>query len=196
MDATIDMSMTDGQFREIAALVQSRFGIQLPAEKRGLVTSRLQRLVRASGLGSFDEYWRRHMRPPSREVLSDLVDRLSTNHTYLWREPEHFEYLAREVLPRVRESERARDLRLWCAAAATGEEPYCIQMVVRETLGAEYDRWTAGLLATDISDGALSRAREGMYSQQARCGTATCGERPGIAGPWWTPSSATCCSAG
>jgi len=157
----IDMQVQPAEFRHIADLLEAQFGIQL-LDKQLLVTNRLLRLVRSSGHDSFHSWYQEKMRRPTEATIGELVDRLSTNHTYFWREPEHFKFFRDVVVPDVAAS-AGRDLRVWCAAAATGEEPYTLALLQRQVLGDDYRSWSAGLLATDISSRALSIARAGRY---------------------------------
>jgi chemotaxis protein methyltransferase CheR len=163
------MEISPDQFRQVSELVQHNFGIHLPESKRAMMSCRLFKVVRETGCNSFGEYFSRHLRQPSQETLSKLANALSTNHTYFNRESSHFWYLRDRVLPGlIRQQDRAgkRDLRVWCAAASTGEEPYTLAMIIRDALGADVDRWKAGLLATDISMQALSTARRGVYPRE------------------------------
>jgi chemotaxis protein methyltransferase CheR len=162
--ATTSLRMDDRQFEHLARLIQCEFGIQLPAHKRGLLAMRLGRLVAEAGCTDFDAFFERHFadRKPSTEMLGRLIDQVSTNHTYFWREPEHLVHLRDEVLPQV-VRRGGRDLRLWCAAAATGEEPWTLAMLIGEGVPPD---WQAGLLATDISARALETARSGIYKAE------------------------------
>lgn len=163
------------EFLRLGALVERRFGLKLGPAKKILVENRLRQLLRDKGYGSFQAYWQSELADPSDATLGELADRMTTNFTYFYREPEHFVLLEKEVLPaivgRIEEETRAgrseRDLRVWCAAASTGEEPYTLAILLREWFGKDYARWKAGLLATDISDRALERAREGVYAREA-----------------------------
>ena len=115
----IDMWMTDDQFREIAQLVESKTGILLPASKKPLVTARMQNIVRRSGMHTFQDWFKRYMRIPNARTVSAIVDAMTTNHTYFWREAEHFERLRDEVLPAiVAKRKRRKDIRIWCGAAS------------------------------------------------------------------------------
>jgi chemotaxis protein methyltransferase CheR len=149
--AELDFNLGDVEFTRISQLVQRHFGIQLPPQKRGLVQQRLRRMLPELGCKSFEEFCTKHIGdPPSQEILGRLVDRISTNHTFFWREPQHFEHMRDEVFPQLRVSKaRDRDIRVWCAAAATGEEPWTLAMLLSEAFRG--DGWSAGLLATDIS---------------------------------------------
>ena len=160
--------ITDVQFNHISALIQHHFGIHLTEQKRSLVAGRLQKLVRRGGYSSFDAFYRARLVQPSREILNELINALSTNHTYFYRESSHFTFLSEVVLPELIATQRQRrqlDLRVWCAASATGEEPYTLAMLLREALGDEVMHWHAGLLASDISEHALQHAVRGVYTR-------------------------------
>jgi chemotaxis protein methyltransferase CheR len=95
----------------------------------------------------------------------DLVNMLTTNHTYFMREFEHFDFLKQEVLPWLRQKEQARkDLYTWCGAASTGEEPYMIAMLLQDFFGLEHNQWDTKVLATDVSTEALQQAVRGVYT--------------------------------
>jgi chemotaxis protein methyltransferase CheR len=160
------MPITDVEFRKIRDLVHARFGIFLTDQKRSLVVGRLQKLVRELDLGSFEAYYEHVRRDATGASLAELVNRISTNHTFFFREKEHFDYLLERVLPeicgRLREHGEL-DLRIWCAGCSSGEEAYTLAMLVQEYLGPERGRWQAGLLATDISQKVLRVAMDGRY---------------------------------
>lgn len=160
----------DDEYSRLSLMVERRFGIMLGPQKKLLVENRLQQLLKENGYPSFAAYWQAELADPSGAALGELADRITTNFTYFYREPDHFELLARRVLPELtsriaagRPGGSGRDLRVWCAAASTGEEPYTLAILLREWFGAEYASWQAGLLATDLSDRALAKARAGVY---------------------------------
>ncbi|MBN2802634.1 MAG: protein-glutamate O-methyltransferase CheR [Deltaproteobacteria bacterium] len=160
------MNITDSEFKKISELVYTRYGINLTDKKKSLVVSRLQKLLRTEGFVNFDSYYQHLLSDKTGKGLTELVNRISTNFTYFWREPDHFEHLKNVVLPELAQKLKAKndhDIRLWCAAAATGEEPYMLAMVMRDFLGADAYKWKGGLLATDISDRALQVAQKGIY---------------------------------
>lgn len=160
------MPISDSEFDAMRQLIYKKFGINLSDQKRSLLVGRLQKLLRGSGFASFQEYYAHLTSGGGDGALSDLVDRISTNHTFFNRENDHFEYFLTTALPSVVDRLRAagrRDLRIWCAGCSTGEEAYMLQMLMRECLGNDYPNWDAGLLATDISDRVLGIARQGTY---------------------------------
>src|SRR4029078_12885477 len=101
-----------------------------------IVTNRLQKPPRTLGLCSYDDYCAILQSPEGAEEIEELVDLISTNHTRFFREPNHFSFLARRVLPQLvpRLIAARSPLRLWSAAASSGEEPYTIAIVVAEHL--------------------------------------------------------------
>jgi chemotaxis protein methyltransferase CheR len=98
--------------------------------------------------------------------LSELVDRMSTNHTYFWREPDHFLWLEQQLEDLERRHSADRKIRIWCAASSRGHEPYTLAAVLRMHFGSRYAQWDAGLLATDISREALDFAERGIYEEE------------------------------
>ncbi len=101
--------------------------------------------------------------------LQELIDRMSTNHTFFYREPQHFKFFSEIVLPEMKlmlERQRSNDLRLWCAAASTGEEPYSILMTMMDFFKNDYAKMNAGLLATDVSSRVIQLAQSGLYTQE------------------------------
>ena len=166
--STSMMAISDTEFAGLRDLIHQRFGINLTEQKRSLLVGRLQKLMRTLGFGSFSQYIEYLTRDKSEQGLSELVDLISTNHTYFNREKDHFTYFSETAFPAVVENLRRqnrRDLRVWCAGSSTGEEPYTLMMLMMEHLGNDYQNWDAGLLATDISDRALSAARAGVYAR-------------------------------
>jgi chemotaxis protein methyltransferase CheR len=163
------VKLSDREFAELCSLVYDQFGIVLNEKKRSLVEGRLQSLLRRAGYASYQEYYQAVLRQPDGEGLSDLVNRISTNHTFFNREAGHFRIFVEQVLPeltRAIEAEGKHELRVWCAAASTGQEPYFLAMLMMNYFAARYSAWDAGLLATDISSAALQTATQGVYSAE------------------------------
>jgi chemotaxis protein methyltransferase CheR len=118
------------------------------------------RQMRRLGLNSFDSYLEYIQNDSRGEELAVMVDALTTNKTSFFREPQHFDFLRTQVLPRLQQ----KRLRLWSAACSSGEEPYTIAMLLREEL-PQLDTWDCRILATDISDRVLIKAREAVYEE-------------------------------
>ncbi len=163
------LSMTSKDFERLQKFIHEHFGIFLAEHKRGMLTSRLRNVVEKHRLSSYAEYIEVCLTKPSPTVLEELMNAVSTNHTYFNREPLHYEELKRELpalAARAESRQRRKELRAWCAAASYGHEPYTLAMILADHFGSAYSQWDAGLLATDISDEALERARRGVYPHQ------------------------------
>lgn len=154
--------ITDSDFQHIVAYMQKNYGIDL-SQKRVLVGGRLENYLARNGYNSCAEYMAKVEHNPSGPEATDIVNALTTNHTYFMREFEHMEYLRQVVLPKLKVKEAARkDLRIWSAASSTGEEPYTIAMVLQDFFGLEHG-WDTKILATDISTKVLQHAQQGKY---------------------------------
>jgi chemotaxis protein methyltransferase CheR len=159
-------SISDAEFHSIRDLVYDRFGITLSDQKKTLVVGRLQKKLKEHGLKTFKEYYDMLVADKSGELLTELANQITTNHTFFFREPDHFDFFKSDILPWMVNEHKARkdnDLRIWCAAASSGEEPYTLIITLLEYFGADYKNWNCGLLATDVSEKALEAAVGGVY---------------------------------
>lgn len=158
--------ITDSEFRRIVVYVKRTTGIDL-SEKRILVNGRLQNYLLRNGYSNCDEYMARVEQDSGGKEARNLINALTTNHTYFMREFEHMEFMRSIILPRLKVKEAARkDLRIWSAASSTGEEPYTIAMVLKDFFGLEHAGWDTKVLATDISTKVLSHASAGKYLRE------------------------------
>ena len=163
------MAITDEEFQVIRDLIYEKFGINLTDDKRSLVVGRLQKVIRDRGFSSFSDYHRFLLSEKTADALTELASKISTNHTFFFREKDHFEFFSSQALPEAMARKAAngsRDLRIWCAGCSSGEEPYTLVMLMLDHLGSEYSRWNAGVLATDISAKALTDAKYGVYAEE------------------------------
>jgi len=163
------LTINDAEFHCIRTLVYDRFGINLTDQKRSLVVGRLQKLLKDEGFGSFNDYYECVIRESSGSALDKLVNRISTNYTYFNREHDHFDFFVQEVLPALvagLKKRNSRDLRVWSAGCSSGEEPYMLALLMLEYLGNDYGLWNGGVLATDISDQVLTKAKLGSYGDE------------------------------
>jgi chemotaxis protein methyltransferase CheR len=159
-----DPPFTPADFAAISRTVADVAGIQLREGKEGLVRARLARRLRQLGADSYRDYLERVRADATGRELAHMVDLLTTNKTSFFREPAHFDLLRARVLPEF--AGAAGGLRVWSAGCSTGEEPYTIAMVLRDALGDA--EWRAArVLATDISERVLARARAGEYADEA-----------------------------
>jgi chemotaxis protein methyltransferase CheR len=147
--------LTAVDFDTVKNLARSTCGISLHEEKRALVSSRLEKLVRRHGCHSFAEYIRMVSQRRHGKEFTEFIDTLTTNHSGFWREPEHFQFLRNNIFPT-----HTGRIRIWSSACATGEEPYTIAMCAMEA-GVR----SCGINASDISTAALSCAVRGDYEE-------------------------------
>jgi len=162
------LPLTDIDFRFIADMLYERFGIHLEDQKRILVAGRLNKRVRTLGLASFSEYFKFLRADKSGDELSELINRITTNHSFFFRERDHFDFIGQTVLPELDKKIKANPkypLRIWSAGCAAGEEVHTLAMVLREHFGPAIDSLDIGLIATDISLAALNEAKEGSYPE-------------------------------
>lgn len=157
------LNITSEEFAKLAAYIQANYGIYLKKEKKNLVTSRLQSVLLSKNFASFSEYYQYLLQDRSGQAASELINRITTNHTYFMREPEHFYYFRDQILPELKANCKEQDLRIWCAACSTGEEAYTLAMLIDEFFGTEKQHWDTRLLATDISLKVLQTATAGIY---------------------------------
>lgn len=152
-----EFEFTDADFERIRKLIYDHAGIALSPIKRDMVYSRLVRRLRALGLPSFAHYLRRLEGDDDAE-WETFVNSLTTNLTYFFREPHHFEILARHM----RESKQ-RPYRIWCSAASTGEEAYSLAMTACEVFGSLTP--PVSVIASDIDTNVLNMAKVGVYGR-------------------------------
>jgi chemotaxis protein methyltransferase CheR len=163
--------LTDREYQTIASFVHKASGINLLEGKKELVRARLTKRIRQLQMKNFKAYFQHVMADNTGDELVFLLDALATNLTSFWREPQHFDFMAKTFLPeleaRRRPGNRGPRLRIWSAACSSGEEPYTIAMVTLEA--SRY--FAAGgdfrILATDLSTKVLNIAKRGQYGPES-----------------------------
>ena len=155
-------TLTEAEFQEISAFVKTNCGINLHDGKKELVKARLGKRMRMLGTPSFRDYLEYVIADTSGAEVTAMMDVISTNLTYFFREAKHFNHLQEQILPELRRK-GARRLRIWSAGCSSGEEPYSIAMLLNETL--ELGQYDAKILATDLSTRVLQVANEGVYRE-------------------------------
>jgi len=163
--STLDLS--NDELGLISNLVYTRFGIVLGERKRALIIGRLQKILRTSQFGSFRDYYDYVVNESSGAALLTLIDRISTNHTFFFRENDHFEFFTSVALPEIAErysGSNKKKLKIWVPGCSSGEEPYTLAFLMMEFFGKSIKDWDIGILATDISTGALQKSMAGIYN--------------------------------
>ncbi|KKB78290.1 hypothetical protein VW35_11640 [Devosia soli] len=172
-----EISLSEREFSRIKSRVYKVAGISLSDAKRTLVVSRLSKIVRALGLGSFDAYVDYLEKGASAADSQEFVNALTTNLTRFYREDHHFDHLRTYVASLISERPRGSRLRIWSAGCSTGQEPYTIAM---DLLGAlpELKRWDFKILATDIDTAVIAKAARGIYPENELSGLSAERARP------------------
>jgi chemotaxis protein methyltransferase CheR len=156
MDA--DLALSDRDLGRIVRLVYDRSGITLHEGKKSLVVARLQKRLRAHGFPSFGEYIKHVESDASGEEVVALLDAIATNHTYFFREEQHFDLLVKRATE-WQAQHGAEPFRIWSAASSTGEENYTMTMALVDRVpGLEFQ-----IMGSDISTKALAAAKAGVY---------------------------------
>lgn len=148
--------ISDREFSRFQAMIFDSAGITLSDNKKSLVVGRLAKRLEAHQLGSYGEYMDMLLSGNFPDEQQIAVDLLTTNETYFFREPKHFEFLKSELATR---SLNGSPFRVWSAACSSGQEAYSIAMLLDNELGNR--RWE--IVATDISTKVLDIARQGIY---------------------------------
>ena len=156
--------MNPTSFSYLADLLKKRSGIILSPEKLYLVETRLLPIARCEGKTTLDEFIPLLQRPGAEPLISKVIEAMTTNETFFFRDKAPFDRLVDTIVPAFRESRPDKTLRIWCAAASTGQEPYSIAIALVEA-GLPAAGWRIQITGTDISNDVLEKARAGTYSQ-------------------------------
>ncbi len=152
----MDFTITDKEFSRFRNFIFEIAGIDLAPTKQAMVSSRLARRLRHYKLNSYGAYFNLLQRGDHPEERQILIDLLTTNETYFFREPAHFDFLRKTILPGWR---RSGTFRVWSGASSTGQEAYSIAMVLADLL--KLSPWE--VVGTDLSSRVLQTARTGHY---------------------------------
>jgi len=159
--------ITNQEFQRVVVYMKKKAGINLQ-EKRVLVSGRMDNYLVKNGYQSYTEFMDIVEKFPAGQEAQYLVNALTTNHTYFWREYEQFLYFKQVVMPKLKlREEKNKDWRIWCAASSTGEEPYTLAMLCMDYLGLEHSSWDTKILATDIDTHVLEKAVKGIYQKDS-----------------------------
>ena len=156
--------MNSQDFEFVSQLLRKRAGIVLTGDKMYLLESRLAPLARKEGLPSIDDLITVVRSRRDERLIAQVVDVMTTNETFFFRDKTPFDHLKDAIFPVLAQARRGSRIRIWCAACSTGQEPYSIAMMLDQnpalTGGVPVE-----IVATDISDRCLERARQGLFTQ-------------------------------
>jgi chemotaxis protein methyltransferase CheR len=155
--------VTPQDYAYLRIFLKERSGLDLSSDKQYLVESRLIPLARRGGLPGIAELVAK-LRGGSDPLASEVVEAMTTNETFFFRDKIPFDHLRETIFPALSQARaNRRALRIWCAASSTGQEPYSIAMCVKEF--AALTGWRVEIVATDLSQAVLEKAKAGLFSQ-------------------------------
>jgi len=160
------LSINDEQFLRLTEYLRRNFGVNL-IKKRTLIESRLNNYLIKNGFTDYGTYLDYALGDPTGKEVGQILNILTTNYSYFMREWEHFRYFKDTVLPEIAPGLKDGDLRTWSAGCSTGQEPYTLAMIISDFLKDRSLKWDATLLATDISEKALTAAKNGIYPDES-----------------------------
>jgi len=156
--------VTPQDYEYLRKVLKERSGLDLSADKQYLVESRLIPLARKAGLAGIPELVTR-MKSGDERLVSDVVEAMTTNETFFFRDKIPLEHLRDTILPALMAARAGRkSIRIWSAASSTGQEPYSIAMCLKER-AAQLAGWRFEIVATDLSQDVLEKSKAGIYSQ-------------------------------
>ena len=156
--------MTPSDYEYLRKFLKERSGLDLSADKQYLVESRLLPLARKSSLAGIPELVAK-MRGGAEALTTEVVEAMTTNETFFFRDKIPFDHLREAILPALAQARAARrSLRIWCAASSSGQEPYSIAMCLKEA-GPLFSGWRTEIVATDLSQAVLEKSKAGVFSQ-------------------------------
>ncbi len=157
--------MRPESFAYLRQFLKERSGLALAPEKEYLAESRLLPLARRRGMAGLDALLSRLRDTGDGALAAEVVEAMTTNETFFFRDKIPFEHFRATVMPALMAARAgSRRIRVWCAAASSGQEPYSLAMLVKE-MGVAAAGWRVDIVATDIAAGVLEKARAGLYSQ-------------------------------
>jgi chemotaxis protein methyltransferase CheR len=157
------MTVTDFEF--ICQILRERSGLVLTNDKAYLLESRLLPVARKWKLATFDDLVRTIRTRMDEAVIRDVVEAMTTNESFFFRDTKPFDQFKQLVLPAMLKNRAAsRTIRIWSAACSSGQEPYSLAMILSE-MSAQLSGWRIEIVGTDLSTEILTRAKDGMYSQ-------------------------------
>lgn len=160
------LKISDADFKKLVQMMQDKYGINL-TQKRTLVEGRLNTTIQSKGFKDFTTYLNSIYADKTGTEMITLLNKLTTNHTYFYREPEHYEFMRNTALPYFETQKKDHKVAVWSAASSSGEEPYTNTMQLMEYFDKKPAKWQISVLATDISEKVLNMAKEAVYRQDS-----------------------------
>jgi chemotaxis protein methyltransferase CheR len=165
MQGQQEFPFTTRDFERVRTLVHGYAGISLADSKHNLVYNRLTRRLRTLGFESFEAYLSFVEGPGKEEEFTHLINAITTNLTFFFREYHHFEFLQQELFPQLLvKNAQQKKIRIWSAGCSTGEEPYSLAIVAKESIPAG---WDVRIDASDLDTNVLQTGQQGVYAMES-----------------------------
>jgi chemotaxis protein methyltransferase CheR len=156
--------MTPPEYEYLRKVLRDSSGLDLSADKQYLVESRLLPLSRRAGLSGTGQLVEK-VKGGSASLTTQVVEAMTTNETFFFRDKIPFDHFRLSIMPEMLRTRASRKgIRIWCAAASTGQEPYSLAICLKE-MGDALTGWRVEIIATDLSEEVLEKSRAGLYSQ-------------------------------
>jgi hypothetical protein len=149
----------------LRGFLKARSGLVLSNDKQYLIESRLMPIVRKHGMAGIGELVGKLKMPGNEALAAKVTEAMTTNESFFFRDKTPFDHFKEVMLPALLKARAAkRHIRIWCAAASTGQEPYSLAMILKE-MGPQIAGWRFEIIGTDLSGDVLERAKAGAYTQ-------------------------------
>ena len=157
--------MTPLDYDYLRKLLKERSGLTLSADKQYLVESRLLPVARRAGVEGLGGLVQKLKAPGAEALIVEVVEAMTTNESFFFRDKIPFDHFRGQIMPALLAARAAqRQIRIWCAAASTGQEPYTLAMCLKE-MAPQVAGWRIEIIGTDLSTEVLEKAKAGIYSQ-------------------------------
>ncbi len=157
------VSINEKEFQRLVGYIKENYGINL-TQKKVLIEGRLGNELNARGYSTYGDFLDMVFADSSGTEIVNLLNKLTTNHTYFLREPEHYQFMREVFLPEIEKKRQDKKvIYCWSAGCSSGEEPYTNEIEMMEYFGANAGSWDTKILATDISRKVLAKAQQGVY---------------------------------
>jgi len=156
--------MRKEDFELLSKILKERSGLVLSEDKVYLLESRLTPIARKKGMETLDDLINEIRLRRKEDLLREVTDAMTTNESFFFRDNTPFDLFKEDVLPALMKNRANKRLRIWCAAASTGQEPYSLGIILKE-MEAQLSGWKIEIIGTDLSQDVLDKAKAGIYSQ-------------------------------
>ncbi len=160
------LTINEKEFEKLSSYISRHYGIYLSKQKMTLINGRLGNTLFKQGFKSFMQYYEYVVSDQTGKAAGELLNSITTNHTFFMREVAHFNFFKKHALPELTSTLQDKDIRVWSAGCSSGEEPYTLAMIMDEYFDREKQKWNTDVLATDISTKALKKASDGIYTEE------------------------------